>query len=448
MGFGFDLSALDAAIDFNSAASDLLKALSAKRDLHPTRPLVFIGHGYGTVMIQRLFSKLNDKIPEWHSLRDSTAAIVLFAPPFGDSNELLELTKTSAKLQSSMAKVLEPSLSKRSMELTEYWNDFHDVAEDPNIFVFGYLSKSAIIDEKFYEVDKERQTIGIKNLERYIDYVDVSLTNDMRNIAKFSGPTDRRFQSMAGLILKKVQTRLVIGAADRGDEDTLACLINRPIEINLSNKMQQTALHIAAQREDIDFVISLLRSTNVPINSRDSEGMTALHRAVLHNGEKTGQIVLQLLKAGADRWVENSEGLTPGQLSKSKNTRNDIKQCFENPPMVEGPPIQVQKILKRTPTGDGIAACEKTIMVVTEMFYIDNEAGKPEGRPEKHSPVSSSVNNLIYSEESIEARFTSVCSDFPNAKPFCRWYHLPANNVSLPFRVSDTLTEPAHRWCG
>lgn len=147
--------------------------------------------------------------------------------------------------------------------------------------------------------------------------------------------------------------------------------------------------------------------------------------------------------------------------------------------MVEGPPLRVQRTLqKHTPYGDGIAACEKTEMAATEIFFIpsgqrehqeypakhspgspsvrepiyskmsidDTSAQNlsapggrknPKERPEKHSPVYTSVNELIYSEKSIDDMFKSVRSEkYKNAKPFSRWYHLPANNVST-IRVFD-----------
>jgi ankyrin repeat protein len=57
----------------------------------------------------------------------------------------------------------------------------------------------------------------------------------------------------------------------------------------LCDKKKKTALHIAAQQENIQFV-STLSSGNVLINSADSEGMTALHRAVLSNKKNSAPL--------------------------------------------------------------------------------------------------------------------------------------------------------------
>jgi hypothetical protein len=79
--------------------------------------------------------------------------------------------------------------------------------------------------------------------------------------------------------------------------------------------------------------------------------------------------------------------------------------------VVEGPPVQVQRRLKKhTPHGDGIAACEQTDMAATEIFSISGGEKIPEGRPEKHSPVYPSVHELIYSEMYIDDMVMSVRS--------------------------------------
>ena len=132
--------------------------------------------------------------------------------------------------------------------------------------------------------------------------------------------------------------------------------------------------------------------------------------------------------------------MTPEILAKRKQTRPAIKKCFIKPPIVEGPAVRVQRTLKKhTPHGDGIAACEQTDMAATEIFLYPAMKKNLEKRPERHSPVYPSVDELIYSEMSIDEMFMFVCSrKYMTAKPFCRWYHLPANNVSLlEFLISE-----------
>ena len=88
MGFGFELDSFKVNKYFDSAASKLREALLRKRHLNPRRPLVFIGHGYGTVIIQSLFSRLVGDGSQGAILKGCTAAIILFAPPFRGSDEM------------------------------------------------------------------------------------------------------------------------------------------------------------------------------------------------------------------------------------------------------------------------------------------------------------------------------------------------------------------------
>ena len=247
--------------------------------------------GYGTVIIQSLFSRLKGEGPAWLNLKAAPAAVVLFAPPFRGSDEFIEWTMNSSKLHDSMKKILEPRLGNGSQYLQQYWKDFRFVALDPTTFVFAYLSKSGILMKKS---NKSRNFVdrgfgrGRRSCQRFIDRKHVGHS-------QVSGPSDQRFPSVAELISKKDQTRLIL------DDNALAYLINRPFEVNLCNKKQETALHIATQHENIPFVSTLPSSGNVLINSPDSEGMTALHRAVLSNKKNLAHIVQGLIKAGADR---------------------------------------------------------------------------------------------------------------------------------------------------
>ena len=53
---------------------------------------------------------------------------------------------------------------------------------------------------------KASKPLSIEDLKKDVDHADISSTEDMWDIAKFSGPNDPRLHSIAGLISKKVQT--------------------------------------------------------------------------------------------------------------------------------------------------------------------------------------------------------------------------------------------------
>ncbi|TAN65984.1 MAG: ankyrin repeat domain-containing protein [Methylobacter sp.] len=67
---------------------------------------------------------------------------------------------------------------------------------------------------------------------------------------------------------------------------------------------EETPLHIASYRGDIDDLITML-GTNVDVNVRGDIGNTPLHNAAL---KKHKEIVLALLNAGANPTIRNDYG--------------------------------------------------------------------------------------------------------------------------------------------
>jgi len=170
----------------------------------------------------------------------------------------------------------------------------------------------------------------------------------------------------------------------------------------------------------------------VDIEHQDFYGKTALHIAVERDDPDSKPIIEALLQAGADPRTPNNIGVTPGEISKQCD--EIIRTVFEKPPMVEGPPILAQRKLrlKQPPPGDGARACEKAQIIATDLFNIKGPETGHNLKPEKHVWAYNSVLNLIYSPKTnIEDMFRSKRRDNDlNQKPFCRWYHVPSNNVS------------------
>jgi hypothetical protein len=138
LGFGFDLSVTDAPIDLEGAASKLLKILSEDRGVDCSNPIVFIGHGYGAVVVENLLSKKYDQVSAGQNLVSSTASVHLFAPPIDGSNELLDWTERSLKVQNQSRFVG----IKGTPMLSNMWNRFTASLKDldtmGNVFVSIY----------------------------------------------------------------------------------------------------------------------------------------------------------------------------------------------------------------------------------------------------------------------------------------------------------------------
>jgi hypothetical protein len=244
--------------------------------------------------------------------------------------------------------------------------------------------------------------------------------------------------------VRAVQTRQILGAAERSEDNTLDKLIKDSVDVNLHNKFEQSALHVGAQRDNVEFITTLLSSGRVELDSKDIDGMTALHLVVLNPAGKTNskKIAEELMKAGADPYVENSAGHTPETLVESLDDdsggiKTGLRQLFERPPLVEGPRVKKKPPLQRNPTPGGEQeACKATETVATEIFNITDD----DKSPERHMTAYPSVLDLVYSDRTIDEIFDSVRPDNIRGGAFCRWYHIPANNVS---QLSNILAQDA-----
>ena len=181
IGFGFDLSVLDAKIDFKATAFALFNRLKSKRATgsspssnFSSKPIVFIGHGYGTVVIQELLSKYCDGKSTFAStLKTSTAAVFLFAPPFRGSDNLIKWTKDKCKISNAD---LFFGFGNRNQAPQQSWRDFNSATcapGDPDTFVVVFLPNTAKDAEKMAKQAKGND-LSIEDLVSDIEYLEIT----------------------------------------------------------------------------------------------------------------------------------------------------------------------------------------------------------------------------------------------------------------------------------
>jgi hypothetical protein len=249
-------------------------------------------------------------------------------------------------------------------------------------------------------------------------------------IATFAGPKDREFQLVAERIKKAVQTRQLLGATKRGDAPEVRTLLKNSINVNLSNRLNQTALLIAAQNGQVECTKILLDEPLVEMDHKDDSGNTALHLAVTRNNKGSSEIVEELLKAGADMEIPNNKSKTAYRLSRQKDIDIGIRRLFRYPPLVERHSAQVQYALVKTeiPKAHGDHACKRNWVAATEIFSIRKNSN--EKLVERYRTAYSTIQRFIYSDTPIE----QICQEErpPDLKsePLWRWYHIPSNNMA------------------
>jgi hypothetical protein len=96
-------------------------------------------------------------------------------------------------------------------------------------------------------------------------------------------------------------------AAERGDVATVQLLLTRNTAVSIKNENGDTALHLAAQR-DHETVVELLILGEADVSAQNGEGKTPLHYAAKRNKP---QIFELLVDAGSDIFLKDETGMIP-----------------------------------------------------------------------------------------------------------------------------------------
>jgi hypothetical protein len=205
-------------------------------------------------------------------------------------------------------------------------------------------------------------------------------------------------------------------------------------DVNICNGRGQTALLIAAKHNRLECIKILLQQREIDIDHQDVHGMTALHLAVRCNKPESTEIIEELLRSGADRYIVNrhkkrQEDAYHMATDHPRKIIHPIRKLFHNPWLVEVESNQLKDhlILGDPPEPFGVWACQKSDIIATELFYI-----KGKHNCERHLKVGKTVEKFIYAKKSVEGIFSSARpkDSGKELQPHCQWYHIPANNVS------------------
>lgn len=435
MGYGFNLSALSAKVDFKAAASMFAKEFNRVSG-RSHKPIVLIGHGYGNVIIQALLCSRDE---ESEAFKRLTTAVILFAPPISGSAELNKWCTNKMKLSRSASENVFVGLGKDSGELQNVWANFRSEVSGWDTSICMYLPKQNNIESSVDSKDVSDEAVRATAKHPHDDGYDVLQTSSgFDDIASFSSTKDRTFLRIASQIVNYIQVWLFLDATLRGDRILLSGLIKQyTINMNLAGKTGQNSLLLSAQRGDLSLMKILLGERQLDIDHQNNHGNTALHLAVTNSAyqEVKREMILSLLKAGANPDIANRNKKKPKQLASKSDL--GIKYLFtKNRPLVEGPLIQPRKRLKKSsPPGDeAIKACKSVEMFVTEMYFIKDSETRV---PEQHWTMYRTIYDLIYAQRpgTVESMLDGERSNNvkDSEKPYCRWYHIPENNVSGQF---------------
>ncbi|KAF4635759.1 hypothetical protein G7Y89_g2352 [Cudoniella acicularis] len=193
-----------------SAADNLLSALRSKRKKRPSRPLVFICHCFGGLVVQKALciAKLHDK--RWPGIYASTTGVVFLGTPHRGTGTMLTTTvllEAIARARKVHSAVLN-ALHKESEVLTDLVNEFTSVCSDADYALKLYCFFETMSSKVLKIVDKKRteeEFVVDRASGTLHGYEQQGLPLDHFSLNKFDEPDDNNFERVSDAIQSFVE---------------------------------------------------------------------------------------------------------------------------------------------------------------------------------------------------------------------------------------------------
>jgi ankyrin repeat protein len=115
-------------------------------------------------------------------------------------------------------------------------------------------------------------------------------------------------------------------AVAKDDANRVRTLLEAGANVNVRDKNGETPLHLAAK----DFRLAaaaMLLAYGAKVDAQDNQGNTPLFRAVFESRGR-GEMIQQLLSAGADKTLVNRYGMSP-EMAAHSITNYDVARHFK-----------------------------------------------------------------------------------------------------------------------
>ena len=395
VGYDLDTVADPKLISYERAAIELIEKLDARRETCSNRPIIFIGHGLGCLVVQQAFKKrAANAVAE--SIQTACTGILFHHVP----EDNISNGPTSF-----------PRMERRGSNIP---------------FATSASSKPSTTPEQNHFTSNLTKTAREHSILHHVLKHGPS-GNDHAQSFKFSTKNDFTFQELSAKILEWSETHQIMRAVTQHNVAAVVKLIDEGVKINLRKTFSQmTALHVACQMpssksQDIDL---LVRVGKADVTLKDHFGRTPLHFA-LRREQCDIEIVRVLLEAGAEITTPDCDGVTPWDQAKNPKVPRKVRRLLRMRPLVKGPSAAKGAVTRAQPLSQAAAdVCDAYQMAATEM-YFDSQT-----LTEKHLPRHFSISDAIYGKNSLQSMLDDTRSSDIKDELVCRWYHLPANNMA------------------
>lgn len=194
----------------STVAQRLLLALRRKREEYPFRPLLFIAHCFGgLVVLKALLDARQDK-NEWPGVSASTTGLIFFGTPFRGAEGMSQVEMLAAarreyeedEVQPEVLKILEPG-NEFLQEVVDQFGKTRGQANKAQVACF-YELKSSNVGKIVGKQDRTRFVVSESSgcLDLFDLMSKYSLSRTHFNMNKFGKPTEEDFETVRDVVKK------------------------------------------------------------------------------------------------------------------------------------------------------------------------------------------------------------------------------------------------------
>ena len=441
-GYRLPLPGRDAESRMNvlEIARNLLIKLTGERKDCEDRPVIFIGHAWGGVIIERALTTAFQPPKEYERILNATIGIMFLATPVKGSDNAV--TRMAEQIKRSPGDAMFNNARTGSKQLADLLNDFTILVEQMRVPLVSLYEKPSLepATKRFQGEDSKNYAID--------GFTNIPLELDANAMGKFASPTDEAYLVVLNLIadfMGDLAIRVFLEAAEQNMQADVSRMLDGGMKADVRDRKGRTALHSAVRGGHIEMVRLLLGRGGANITVTDNEGMRAIHFAV---NKQDLEIVRLLLRKNADIRAKNNKQQSALDLARLEPRNKDsaaILDLLTNRPLVEGPTSVPTELYSRTPepppSQEGVNACKAFHATIAE-FYFD-------GEQERRVLEQPSVHELIYGG-GPDAILDQAREKDISRRPICRWYHLPANNMAWTEALFAKIgvDYPSQMWAG
>jgi pimeloyl-ACP methyl ester carboxylesterase len=375
------------------------------------RPIIFLAHGYGGLVVLRTL--LSQPV----SIR--TIAVGCFAVPF-------RLVQRCSALPGAPT----PSDEAVVEQLATLLQEFRRAPNSRNLLI-----------RCFYETQpdgEDRKIVPLRSASLADDNAGPSvlaLETTYYRITRFNDPNDSNYELVSDVIqgwVNRAYPEVITQAILKGQDDMATNLIEEHRRSLATNERITPALE-AAVKQSKRVILSHLLSHGINVNAFvNSNRETALMLAVRARHEDDAEIVRLLLEKGAVVGVKNAEGHSAIEIAQAQphpdiEPSKAIIQLLQDIPPLRGPAVSRKSVVGQRLKNpelhvNDFKALDHVHTRIADVYEVD-------GR-ERTFIRSPSVRSLIYEHGPRHLMNREVSRWSGHGLKRFRWLHLPANNIT------------------